>query len=203
MPAIPAIPDERPALDRAATWLNALETRRTRSQDRAPMSAKHLRYINASVGWRLRLAYNLDPGDPVLYEILHHHIVTTTQDPAQARERSKLLAQKALEHAHSSQAGMADSLTGFGAAINAFNETVVAAQPGQPAREELLANWQDITSCQKRFHEFRSAASREGWWKNIPEGRRVEIDTHAKLLDTLTKQIQEFLTKNGTLISRQ
>lgn len=198
-PEVPA----GPPLDRAAAWLNGLEKRRTHRKDRVAFSAKHIQYLNAATGWRLRLAYNLDPGDPMLYEILHHHILTTSQNIDQARARSRLLTDQALAHAHSSQADMDDTLTGVAAAINALNETILAAQPNQPSKEELLANWQEITSCQNRFHELRTAAEQEGWWSNIPGHRRAEIDNQANFLSGLTKQIQEFLVKNSILVSHQ
>jgi hypothetical protein len=192
-----------PPLDRAAAWLNDLEKRRTHRKDPVAFSAKHIQYLNAATGWRLRLAYNLDPGDPMLYEILHHHILTTSQNIEQARVRSRLLTDQALAHAHSSHADMDDTLTGVAAAINALNETITAAQPNQPSKEELLASWQEITSCQNRFHELRTAAEQEGWWSNIPGHRRTEIDHQADFLGRLTKKIQEFLVKNSVLVSHQ
>jgi hypothetical protein len=188
-----------PPLDRAAAWLNGLEKRRTQRRDRSPLSGKHIQYLNAATGWRLRLAYNLDPGDPILYEILHHHILTTSQDINQARARSRSLTDQALAHAHSSQAGMADALTGVGAAINALDELILSAKPNLPGKDQLLASWQEISSSQTRFREFRADAEREGWWSNIPDSRRTEIDSYASFLNRLTGQIREFLTKNGVL----
>ncbi|RBP36387.1 hypothetical protein DES53_11798 [Roseimicrobium gellanilyticum] len=192
-----------PPLVRAASWLRSLEKRRTQRKDRAPFSPGHAHYLNAATGWRLRLAYNLDPGDPVLYEILHHHILTTSQDVAQARMRSQLVTEQALAHAHSSQAGMSDALTGLGAAINAFNETVLAAQPGKPEHAQILANWEDITLCQRSFRERRAAAEQEGWWMNIPIHRRAEIDDYAKFLDRLTGHLQVYLERSGIEVSHR
>lgn len=167
------------------------------------MSVAHQRFVNASFGWRLRLAYNLDPGDPQLYELLHYHILTTSQDIPQAQRRSHALTAKALAHAKSNQGGMADSLTGLGAAINAFNDVLLAAQPNIPSKEALMPIWDSIDSCQRQFHERRASAESEGWWSNIPQWRRTEIESHAALLDNLTRQIRSYLVTKGLLASHQ
>jgi hypothetical protein len=198
----PEIP-QGPLLERASAWLNSLEKRRTQRQDNQPLSNKHRSYLNAATGVRLRLAYNLDPGDSILYEILHHHILTTSTDTPQALVRSQLLTNKALAHAHSSHAGMSDALTGQAAAINALDEMIAVAQPELPTKERLLANWKDVISCQSRFRELRGAAEREGWWSNIPKNRRMEIDKQAVFLDRLTKNTEIYLTKHGVEVSHQ
>lgn len=147
--AVPApveaiLPDEGPDLpaigtpvDRVAGLLFKLETQRRRRSGPAVLSAAHRRYIQASAGWRLRLAYNLDPGDPALYEILYHYITTTSQDLGQVKERSRIVTEKALAQAKSSQGGMANALTGVGAAINGLNDLILAAQPGFPTKNEV------------------------------------------------------------------
>lgn len=199
----PELPATGTPVDRAAGWINRLETQRTRRAGPVVFSAAHRRYINASAGWRLRLAYNLDPGDPVLYEILYHYITTTSQDLAQIQERSRIVTKKALDHARSSQGGMANALTGVGAAINGLNEVLLAAQPEFPSKEEIAPHWDSITSLQRQFHETRAAAEREGWWQNIPPARRTEIDDHARFLDRLVAKFRDNLVARGYVVSHQ
>jgi hypothetical protein len=166
-------------------------------------TAAHRRYINASAGWRLRLAYNLDPGDPALYEILYHYITTTSRDLVQIQGRSKIVTEKALAQAKSSQGGMANALTGVGAAINSLNDLILATQPGFPSQEEVAPHWNDIMSCQRQFLETRAAAERDGWWQNIPSARRAEIEDHARFLDDLVVKFRANLATRGYVVSHQ
>ncbi|HSI65591.1 MAG TPA: hypothetical protein VLE43_20870 [Candidatus Saccharimonadia bacterium] len=190
-----------PLLDRMASWLNALETRRTRRQGTLVRSEAHQRFINASTGWRLRLATNLDPGDPILYEILHHHILTTSQDPTKAMADVRTLSARALAHAMSNQAGMMDALTGLGAAVNLMNDLMLSARPGMPAKEDVAKVWDTIVQCQQRYHDIRAAAETEGWWQNIPAIRRAEIEDHSKFLERITIKMREQLVASGLVIS--
>jgi hypothetical protein len=186
-----------------AVWLNELDTRRTQRHGGFARTTAHQRFINAATGWRLRLATNLDPGDPILYEILHQHILTTTPDEKRALESVRTLSHRALAHALSEKAGMMDSLTGLGAGINVLNDMILMARPALPAKADVVELWYGIAQCQKRYHDIRESAEREGWWQNIPEIRRFEIDNHARFLDDLTRKMHEFLKKKELLTSYQ
>lgn len=191
-------------VDKVAGLLNKLESQRTRKSGPVVLSPAHRRYIEASAGWRLRLAYNLDPGDPALYEILYHYITTTSsQDLVQIKERSRIVTEKALAQAKSSQGGMASALTGVGAAINNLNDLILAAQPGFPSKSEIDPHWENILSCQQQFRETRAAAEQEGWWLNIPLARRVELDSHARFLDGLVVKFRNNLVARGYVVSHQ
>lgn len=184
-------------------WVNGLETRRTQRHGAVSRSPAHQRFINASTGWRLRLATNLDPGDPILYEILHQHILTTSPDTTKALQSVRALSKRALTHALSEQAGMMDSLTGLGAAINVLNDMILTARPALPGKTDVVELWHGIAQCQQRYHAIRADAEREGWWQNIPEMRRFEINNHAKFLDDLTRKMHEFLKAKDLLASYQ
>jgi hypothetical protein len=184
-----------------ASWLNGLETKRTQRQGSLTRSAAHQRFINASTGWRLRLATNLDPSDLGLYEILYLHILTTSQDQAKALESSRALSNKALTRALSNQAGVMDSLTGVGAAINIMNDLMQSARPGLPDKADIAKAWRDIDQCQQRYRDIRASAESEGWWQNIPEIRRLEIETDAKQLEQITTKMHDQLLANGLLVN--
>lgn len=183
-------------LDRGTKLIARLEAARTRRDGPLALSAAHARYINAAADWRLRLACQLDPGDAVLYEILHFQIQTRSSSPAAAQQASEELAQQALKHALSDDSGLADCLTGAGAAINLLNARL---QPGQTDLAGASQVWQDLDNCLGRYRQLRTHAQNEGWWTAIPEVRRAELDNHARFLETLAGRIRTQLSRTGVL----
>lgn len=183
-------------LDRGTKLIARLEAARTRRDGPLAISAAHARYINAAADWRLRLACQLDPGDAVLYEILHFQIQTRSGSPAAAQKASEELALRALKHALSNDSGLADYLTGAGAAINLLNAKL---QQGQKDLTAASQAWQDLDNCLGRYHALRASAQTEGWWTTIPEVRREELENHARFLETLAGKIRTQLTQTGML----
>lgn len=183
-------------LDRGVKLIARLDTARTRRDGPLALSAAHSRYINASADWRLRLACQLDPGDAVLYEILHFQIQSRAGSPDAAQKASEALAQRALRHALSEDSGLADCLTGAGAAINLLNASL---QPGQTDLAAASRTWQDLDTCLDRYRQLRSHAQNEGWWAAIPEVRRAELENHVRFLETLAGRIRTQLSRTGVL----
>lgn len=185
-----------PLLDRGVKLIARLEAARTRRDGPLALSAAHSRYINAAADWRLRLACQLDPGDAVLYEILHFQIQSRAGSPDAVQKASEELAQRALKHALSDDSGLADCLTGAGAAINLLNARL---QPGQADLAAASQTWQHLDTCLDRYRQLRSHAQNEGWWAAIPEVRRAELENHARFLETLAGRIRTQLSQTGVL----
>lgn len=177
---------------RRVTELARLECARTKRNTAFRMSAAHRRYVDASAEWRLRMAYQLDPGDAVLYEILHFQLTRKlTQKPA-VQQEIVALAEQAIANVDSPTAGMSAALTGAGAAVNLLNDLL---RPSQTPRDEqaILRRWGQLESCLARYWAIQQQAVTEGWWNGIPGVRQIELDGHARLLgriaDTIRKQL--------------
>lgn len=168
-------------------WL-ALEARRTRRTSSFAPSAAHQRYLNASALWRLRLAHRLDPADPALYEILHTALTAQALDSPRLRGQTQELADQAIARAAGPMAGMLQQLTGAGAAINRLNELMApeALPRDSAAIRRYLASLQ---ACLVRYHDIRRQAETEGWWAGLSAIRQEEIESHARLLDGLARQL--------------
>jgi hypothetical protein len=198
-PVAPVVVPEEPAgslLDRGTRLIARLEASRTRREGPLVLSAAHSRYIEASADWRLRFACHLDPGDAVLYEILHFQLETKATSPSAAQKATEELAVRALSRARSDQAGLADVLTGAGAAINLLNDKL---QPGQTDAAAASLAWQNLDACLARYQLLRNEAQAEGWWASIPELRREELENHARFLEKMAGRIRIQLTQTGIL----
>lgn len=181
------------------SWLQAsvdrlaqLEKDRTKRSSTLPLSSAHQRFLNAAADVRLRFAYQLDPGDAALYEILHFHIASRTQSPDAARTSINALAQSAMAYGVREGGSLSDALTGAGAAINLLNDQL---QPGNPRRDDqaIASQWRALDQCLQRFRDLRSQAQQEGWWEGIPAVRRQELEEHAKLLTRISEMIRPVL----------
>ncbi len=181
------------------SWLQAivdrlarLEKDRTRRSNTLPLSSAHQRFLNAAADVRLRFAYQLDPGDAALYEILHFHIASRTQSPDAARTAINALGQSAMAYGVREGGSLSDALTGAGAAINLLNDQL---HPGNPHRNDqaIASQWRALDQCLKRFRDLRSQAQQEGWLEGIPAVRRQELEEHAKLLTRISEMIRPVL----------
>ncbi len=214
LPAIPA-QETAPAatsslLDRSIQWISRLEAGRTKrpGQGQMTLSQAHLRYVNAAAGWRLRLAYALDPGDASLYEILNQHAVTeilqqqrtvTPETEAQARASVKALARRAIDYARTERAGLAEALTAAGAAVNLLNNALETLAAGASTPADVVSSWNIIEENVTRYQTLRATAVAEGWWEGIPLIRRQELDEQAQNLIQLSGKIREYLFKKSFL----
>ncbi|GEP42324.1 hypothetical protein [Brevifollis gellanilyticus] len=176
--------------------LTRLEKSRTKRTSSVPLSAAHQNYLRVAADMRLRLAYQLDPGDAVLYEILHFHIASRTQPPEAARPALDALARSAMDYAVREGGSLSDALTGAGAAINLLNDQL---QPGNQKRDNqaVARHWQVLERCLQRYQSLKVQAQAEGWWEGIPTLRRKDLEEHASLLMRIRDMIQRTLA-NGT-----
>lgn len=172
--------------------LTRLEKSRTKRSSTLPLSHAHQQYLNAAADVRLRFAYQLDPGDVTLYEILHFHLTSRTRSQENARVAIEVLAQSALAHGLREDGSLSDALTGAGAAINLLNDQL---QPGNLRRDNkaIINQWHDLEHCLDRYRHLRSAAQTAGWWDRIPAVRRQELEEHAKLLTRISEMIRPML----------
>ena len=195
MPA-PVAPVQTPG---QTSWLQAgvdalsrLEKSRTRRASTVPLSKAHQQYLHAAADVRLRFAYQLDPGDATLYEILYFHIASRTQSSQAARAAIDALSQNAMAYGLREGGSMSDALTGAGAAINLLNDQL---QPGNARRDDKAVSreWHALEECLERYRRVRSSAEEEGWWAGVPEARRQELEAHAKLLTRIREMIRPLL----------
>jgi hypothetical protein len=187
---LPALAGEKLGLEGWANSLSSLEFRRTRRTSPAELSQAHKRYLNAAANRRLRLAFKLDPGDPALYEILHYSLEATAKDPASIRQAARALAMQTVDQALSFQGSPAAALTGAGAMLNLMNQA--AAPP-----DVLEADWGLHLRCLDRYHSLLRLGKQEGWWDNMPDSRRSEIESYARLVERLSGEAGQFIQRNG------
>lgn len=192
----PPSPEPAPS---SVSWIEAkvdrlsqFEKSRTRRNSTFPLSQAHQRFLNSAADGRLRLAYDLDPGDAVLYEILHFHIATRTQPPEAARSAALALADKAMAYGLRQNASLSDTLTGAGAAINLLNEQLMPENT-QRDPQAIRRGWEALKQCLAHYDHIRATAQTEGWWDHIPPTRRQEIEEHAGLLQKIRGMIQKTL----------
>lgn len=195
MPApVPPVqtPGETSWLQAGVDALSRLEKSRTRRSSTVPLSNAHQQYLYAAADVRLRFAYQLDPGDATLYEILYFHIASRTQSSEAARAAIDALSQNAMAYGLREGGSMSDALTGAGAAINLLNDQL---QPGNASRDDKAVSreWHALEECLERYRRLRSSAEEEGWWDGVPELRRQELEAHAKLLMRIREMIRPVL----------
>lgn len=171
--------------------LALLEKNRTRRNSAFPLSAAHQRYLNAAGDVRLRLAYQLDPGDATLYEILYYHMASRAQLRVQALQE---LNQRAMAYGLREQGSLSDALTSAGAAINVLNAQLI---PENKQRDASLIDHAKsiLDSSLTRYAKIRDTAKSEGWWEGIPPIRRQELEEHAALLNRIREMIHQTLSK--------
>jgi hypothetical protein len=182
-------------LGRRIDGLARLEGLRTKRNSPFLPSAAHRRYIKASADWRLRLAYQLDPGDSTLYEILNFHLTTQGMPPDVLKAQVSELAHEAIYHALGERTGINEALTGAGAAVNLLNDQLQRNQKNPPSSFEILRNWQLLNLCLARYRTVRQEGMIDGWWQEIPEVRRQEIEVYANLLEKITATIKKQLVE--------
>lgn len=188
-PAPPPLPADLSWLDRRILHLADLETRRTVRNSPFPTSDAHRRFLDASANWRLRAAYELDPGDAVLYEILHHQLSTRlARDPGIQKELDAL-AERAITHGTAPMSGLNAALAGAGAALNLLNDLL---RPGQVRRDDdaIIRRWGQLDRCLARYRALRHDAVERGWWAGIPEVRQREMEEHAAFLSRIAGRIR-------------
>ena len=197
-PPAPAAHEQHgPWMEQATHWLAELDDERTERNSTFATSPAHRRFLNAAADWRLRLAYEFDPGDAALYEIAHFTAMGRGPSPEAARHAAEQLAQHTVEHALAPQSGLADALTGAGAVINLFNDQLQPDRPIPPDPARLRSDWKVLQACLARYHALREQAGSEGWWDDIPEIRRQEIESYAAFLAKITDTIHQQLTKKA------
>ncbi|MEN3943762.1 hypothetical protein WJU23_20850 [Prosthecobacter sp. SYSU 5D2] len=193
-PAETEAPEGLSWADRQVDRLARLEKARTRRNNPLPMSAAHQRYVNAAGDVRLRLAYQLDPGDAILYEILHFHLSTRGPEAGDAKPFLDALANKAMAYGQRPEASLSDTLTGAGAAINLLNQELLTETRKRNVAG-IQKQWANLEACLGRYHLIRHKAETEGWWERIPPLRRQELEEHARLLIRIRGMVKQTLEK--------
>ena len=180
--------------ERLMQTLLALESRRTRGNTQFNISPAHQRYLDASAIWRLQLACALDPGDPVLYEILNLALSTRQAHSEVVRLQLVALVDRAIKKSSSPQAGMLDQLTAIGAAIDRLNELL---SPDLKTKDEAAIRyyWDVVQKGLVRYEAIRKQAGDEGWWDGISMVRQQEIESHAGLLKRIASGIGKIVNR--------
>jgi hypothetical protein len=163
----------------------------------------HARYLEAAADWRVRLAWELDPGDAGLYEIAHNTMLAHAASPEAGWVATERLAEQAMEHALSPRSGLAEALTGAGAAINLLNNQLQPGRVAGAAPASLLREWDLLDVCLLRYRELREQAADEGWWCGIPPVRQEEIESYAALLVKIAGTVRLQLCAEGVLKSER
>ena len=167
----------------------ALEVKRTKRNSPFQLSTAHQRYLNAAADWRLRLAYKIDPGDVMLYEILHYELASRSQHPEAARELTNALAQEAIVFSTREQSSLSSLLTGASAVINIINN-LLDSESSRLAPEVVRQHWNVLDRYLMRYRNLKSAAQAEGWWDGIPTIRQQELEEHYLLLERISSMIR-------------
>jgi len=185
----PAAAESTSWLEQRVQQLAGLEARRTKRNSTFPLSAAHQSFLNAEADWRLRLAYRLDPGDAVLYEVLHFHLASRVKPPEAAQAAADALAREAVAFSLREQSSLSATLTGAGASINVLNDLL---RPGALIRdpEAILRHWTLLDRCLTRYRDLKSAAQSEGWWDQIPSTRQQDLEEHYRLLNRISGMIR-------------
>lgn len=176
-------------------WVNKLarlEKARTRRNSSFPLSPAHQRYVDASATTRLKLAYALDPGDAVLYEVLYFHLASRP-GPLTAPALQALTAQ-AMQYGLRPLGSLSDALTAAGAAINVLNEQLQGNRPGSAEAPEVLAAREVLKQGLARYDALHQEAEQDGWWEGIPAIRRAELENHAAQLRRIAELIDKTLS---------
>lgn len=185
--------EEMGGLDGWVDKLARLEKARTQRNSSFPLSPAHQRYVDASATTRLKLAYALDPGDAVLYEVLYFHLASRP-GPTMAAALQALTAQ-AMEYGLRPQGSLSDALTAAGAAINVLNEQLQGNRPGSAEVPAVLAARQVLKQGLARYDALRGEARQNGWWEGIPAVRRAELENHAAQLRRIAELIEKTLSR--------
>lgn len=175
--------------EKAASWLEArirlisrLEAWRTKRNSAFQLSSEHQRYLNAAADWRLRLAYQLDPGDVMLYEVLHFQIISHLHPPEAARRATDVLARDAIAFSLREQSSFSALLTGAGAAVNVLND-LLDSDALTRTPEVVLHHLNLLDRFLMSYRSLKSKAQSEGWWDKMPVIRQQELQEHYLLLE--------------------
>jgi hypothetical protein len=188
-------------IDRLGQDISRMDHMRSVRNSPYAVAATHKRFLSASADWRVHIAWCLDPGDAALYEIDHFTALSGATSPEAAKRKTEELARRTIQHALSPQASLADALTGAGAAINLLNDQLRPGRATPPDHAGIWRDWRVLKFCLTRHRDLRMQAAEEEWWAEIPEVRRQEIDTYAKMLVHLSGTIRQQLTSNGLIRS--
>lgn len=175
-------------LDALVDRLARLEKARTRRNSTFPLSPAHQRYVDASAATRLKLAYSLDPGDAVLYEVLHFHL--TSRPDSRTTQALQTLTDQAMNHGLRPQGSLSDALTAAGAAINVLNDQLQPGRPGGLDLEKVQSARTTLREALARYATLRHQAAAQGWWQGIPPIRRSELENHAAQLRRIADLVE-------------
>jgi hypothetical protein len=186
-------------IDRLGKGICRMEHMRSVRNSPFAVAPTHRRFLSASADWRVHIAWTLDPGDAALYEVDYYTAMSRGPSIETAQQKAERLSRETIQHALSPQASLADALTGAGAAINLLNAQLLPNRPTPPDVAGVWRDWRVLKFCLTRHRDLRQQAAEEDWWADIPEVRRQEIETYAKMLMHLTGTIRQQLASNGLI----
>jgi hypothetical protein len=186
-------------IDRLSKGISRMEHMRSVRNSPFAVAPKHQRFLSASADWRVHVAWTLDPGDAALYEVDYYTAMSRGQTPEAAKKTADKLSRETIQHALSPNASLADALTGAGAAINLLNDQLRPNRPDPPDLAGVWRDWRVLKFCLTRHQVLRQQAYEEDWWADIPEVRRQEIDTYARMLVHLSGTIRQQLANSGMI----
>lgn len=187
--AAPA-PVSKSWLERATESLSHLQDQQTERNSPFATSQAHRRYLTAAADWRLYQGYQFDPCDAALYEIAHFTALARAPTLEAKRQAATHLARQTIAHALAPTSGLAEALTGAAAAINLFNDQLQPDRDTPPNPATLQSLHIVLDQCLSRYKTLRQQADAEGWWQQIPEIRRSEIEAYATMLERLAGMIE-------------
>jgi hypothetical protein len=184
-------------IERLGKGISRIEHMRSVRNSPFAVAPTHQRFLSASADWRVHIAWTLDPCDAALYEVDYYTAISRGPSRETAKQKAERLSRETIQHALSERASLADALTGAGAAINLLNDQLQPNRPTPPDVAGVWRDWRVLKFCLTRHEALRQQADEEDWWADIPEVRRQEIDSYARMLVHLTGTIRQQLTNSG------
>ncbi len=177
----------------STSWAEALHELKAATQARntpLPPSAGLQRYAASSADWRLQLALKLAPSEWGLLEIFFDQLKSRLKDGPEAGRELERRAVETIQNGSALEASLSQALAGAVAASHAV-EIMTSAESHDLQKESKAKRFlADCHLCLSRYRQAVDQAQRAGWWQQIPEIRRHDMQENAALLDRLARSYQ-------------
>lgn len=185
-----------PAKDQSYFWtmllteLQDLEAERHRRSSAFDISTTQKKQLEAAGNERLKLAFQLDPGDYELYEMLH---ITLASEPGLSASGKtsavRAIAEMSINNAHLHFSGLFDQLAAIGAAQNCLLD-LFSLPPSSAHQEEIRHFMQVQDDNLLKLRLLMRNSEHEEWWKNLPLHRKVTLNNYASMLEKLALNLK-------------